>query len=63
MKNISPEEKLIAELGTNLNKAIQIISDEYPVAQYKELGLPEMQAALDKAIKYAEKRAAKRNEK
>jgi len=50
-------EKLIAELGTQLNKAIQVITSEYPVEQWPEYGVPAMEAALEKAIAYAEKKS------
>jgi len=36
---------------------IQVITSEYPVEQWPEYGVPAMEAALEKAIAYAEKKS------
>jgi hypothetical protein len=48
------EQKLIAELGTQLNKAISTICGKWPTDQWADLGVPAMEDALEKAIAYAE---------
>ena len=56
-RNLMEEQKLIAELAIQLNKAITMIDSEWPKDQHSEMGVPAMEDALAKAIDYAERKS------
>lgn len=56
MPNATEEHKLISELAIQLNKAITIIANEHLTYQHADMGIPAMEAALEKAIAYGEKK-------